>query len=60
MTSQPTVPGYTPRDDEDLDPAPDAAAPREGMEVQGTPVIDATKVDADQIDADPDNAASEQ
>lgn len=30
------------------------------MEVQGTPVIDATKVDADQIDADPDNAASEQ
>ena len=26
MTSQPTVPGYTPRDDEDLDPAPDAAA----------------------------------
>lgn len=22
MTSQPTVPGYTPRDDEDLDPAP--------------------------------------
>ena len=58
MTNQPTVPGFTPRDDEDLDPAPDGAP--EGLTIQDTPVIDATQIDGAPDAADDVEPSTEQ
>ena len=47
MSSQPTIPQYIPRDDEDLTPAPENVEEDNegGLVIDDTPVIDATQVD---------------